>query len=1303
VRLTVVSPAATADVEVDEGVPVARLCGSLARLTGDPAWRSGLITADGVPLTDDHPTGLAPLRHGATLRPGPGPVPDAVRAARAPWHLAVVGGPDTGALLVADGPTTLGPGGRHPVHDDEPWLVLLRPRAARNGRTRRRVLVARRPVLASTARRRPRWRRTVPAVFVRGTTSPAFLVSARGRSRRIRRWRWTPWRVGDSLHAGSSTLVVRRPDAALARSRGRAALAGWMRYLPAVAGATTSAALALTMHQPVLLLGALSALVLVGPRASTAPQLEPVPAPDASLDVAALRVDMAAASDGAAGRRPSTDGPRAGPSPTGPPPPGQSWIGPVPTDGPSFARGWDGDLAVVGRRPEALAAARGLALGVLAAEPATVVELRTDRPGDWSWLVWFGGVLVGPATETASAGAAEPARTGPRLVVLDGRHGHEAVAGSPRVLRVVDGRPPPWCTAAIEVDGRTARPGGGGTVRTLPYVGVSAAVADATARALAGRSDRSGDHPEDVLLGDLPGVPPPDPDAIARRWAHPTLAIPLGRAADGSPVVADLVRDGPHALVAGTTGSGKSELLATITLGLALAQPPDRLAVLLVDFKGATGLPPALAELPHVIGHVSDLDAAGARRTLRGLAAELRRRERVLAARGARDLAELDPLDPGTPPRLLVVVDEFRALADELPELLPSWARLAAQGRSLGVHLLLATQRPAGAVPADLRANVGLRVVLRVVDAADSSDLVGVPDAAGFDRPGMALLSRGPGRPELLHVARAVSHRPRPPVRLATPWPADPGGGWAPPPPPGDARREPRRDPATSDLQDEGGPAGRARTRPGGPAPRAGDGRATRSDDGPAAWVAAIRAAAVDRTAATGAWLPPLPPRIAWSDVPPGSGLPLALADLPDDLARGPVRWDADAGHLLVLGGPGSGRSTALSTVAAAALAEGRPVHAVGLPAALVPRGVSSRLDADDGPRVARLIRLLAGSRPSGDRRALLVVDDVATVVATLAPLARGAALECLEQLWAAAGGPVAVAAAGGIGAATQRLAPFFADRLVLGSPDPTGDLLAGVPLELAGPRTVPGRAVHLGRGGAALCQVALPPPESRHGPRAGTGPPLARGSTAHGGRDQAAPRVRPLPTRVAGPLPPPEAPPTGRGPLVTLGLGGDDAGPVAVDLARPLLVVGPRGSGRTAALEVLAAGAAAAGLRTVHPAGPADLDAEGVLLVVDDLDELTVQDPALADALTARLATREPVRLVAATTTAHAVGAFRGPVPALCRSGRVLVLDVTEPGAADLLGPEGPWLADARRQPPGRGALRLGRDVVPLQVVAPD
>ena len=1279
VRLTALSPAGAADVEVDDGLPVRRLRGALARLTGDPSWLSRPFTADGVGLDDDHPAGVAPLRHGATVRPGPGATPDAVRAARAPWHLAVVAGPGTGALLVAEGPTTLGPRGELPVTDDEPWLVLLRPpRLPRPWRPRRARPHPSPVGVAGSGR--PRRRPRVALVLVRGTTSPAYLVPARGRARRIARWRWTSWRVGDRLQAGSSTLALRLRDAPPAARRHDPAR--WLRLAPAAAGATTSAALAATMHQPVLLLGALSALVLVGQRPAP-PGPRPGPEPEPPLDLAALRVALAADPTGAALRsRDGTADALAGHAPPERPP------GPAGRSG-VLSAVWEGELTVAGPRPAALAAARGLLLDLLAADPAAAVELRTGRPGDWSWLRWFDGTVTcsgvsgrdGPTGRplTGHGATGDGGRIRRRLVVVDDERPPGRVDGPGRVLRLVGGRPPPWCTTVLEVGGRTARLTEGDRTRALPFVGVSPGVAEAVARGLAGRSHPHPASSGDVLLGDLPGVPPPEAGAIALRWGRPALTVPVGRAADGSPVVVDLVRDGPHALVAGTTGSGKSELLATITLGLALAQPPDRLAVLLVDFKGATGLPPALAGLPHVVGHLSDLDAAAARRTLRGLAAELRRRERILAARAARDLAELDPADPGTPPRLLVVVDEFQALADELPELLPSWARLAAQGRSLGVHLVLATQRPAGAVPADLRANVGLRAVLRVVDAADSTDLVGIPDAAGFDRAGLALLARGPGRPEVLRVARALPGRRRQPVRLAAPWSAGPG--WTPVAPPGPSgtdparpARAPERDTAEpTDPRPEGG-------RPTGPA----GGPPTRPDDGPSAWVRAIRAAAAGRPSATGPWLPPLPPHVEWSDVPSGPGLPLALADLPDELSRGPVRWDPDAGHLLVLGGPGSGRSTTLAAVASAALAAGRPVHAVGLPSGLVPRGVASQLDVEDGARVARLVRLLSGGRPAAGRRPLLLVDDLPAVAAVLGPLARGAALECLERLWAVAGGPVAVVAAGGIGGATLRLSPSFADRLVLGSPDPTGDVLAGVPLELAGQRRRPGRAVHLGRGEAVLCQVALAP----------AGRPEDAAARADGATpDDATPRVRTLPTRVSGPLPP------GPAPFVALGLGGDDAGPVGMDLTLPLLVVGPRGSGRTTALDVLAAGAANAGLRVVRPRCAADLDAEGALLVVDDVDELEARDPALAEALAGRLGARDPLHLVAATTTAHAVGAFRGPVPTLCRAARLLVLDVTEPGAADLLGPEGPWLAEARRQPPGRGALRLGRDVVPLQV----
>ncbi len=179
--------------------------------------------------------------------------------------------------------------------------------------------------------------------------------------------------------------------------------------------------------------------------------------------------------------------------------------------------------------------------------------------------------------------------------------------------------------------------------------------------------------------------------------------------------------------------------------------------MLLVDYKGGAGFGPC-ARLPHVVGLVTDLDAALAARALTGMRAELRRREEVLARWSVPDLAALRRCAPAeAPPRLLVVVDEFRALADDVPAFVPGLLRVAAQGRSLGVHLLLATQRPGGAVGPDLRANLAVRVALRVTDPSESLDVVDVPDAAAIPASavGRAVLRRGPARPEPLQVAHA--------------------------------------------------------------------------------------------------------------------------------------------------------------------------------------------------------------------------------------------------------------------------------------------------------------------------------------------------------------------------------------------------------------------------------------------------------------------------------------------------------------------------------------------------------------------
>jgi DNA segregation ATPase FtsK/SpoIIIE, S-DNA-T family len=206
---------------------------------------------------------------------------------------------------------------------------------------------------------------------------------------------------------------------------------------------------------------------------------------------------------------------------------------------------------------------------------------------------------------------------------------------------------------------------------------------------------------------------------------EPALAATLGCGASG-PIVLDLVAHGPHAVIGGTTGSGKSELLVTWLLGMAARRPPSAVAFLLFDFKGGSSFG-AVPRIPHCVGLVTDLDARAAKRALESLGAELRYRERTLAEAGARSI---DDLDGGSLPRLVVVVDEFASVAETFPELYAVFADVAARGRSLGVHLVLCTQRPAGIVRDAVMANIGLRISLRVTNAADSIAVLGSDAAA---------------------------------------------------------------------------------------------------------------------------------------------------------------------------------------------------------------------------------------------------------------------------------------------------------------------------------------------------------------------------------------------------------------------------------------------------------------------------------------------------------------------------------------------------------------------------------------------
>ncbi|OAE02336.1 FtsK/SpoIIIE domain-containing protein [Arthrobacter sp. OY3WO11] len=243
---------------------------------------------------------------------------------------------------------------------------------------------------------------------------------------------------------------------------------------------------------------------------------------------------------------------------------------------------------------------------------------------------------------------------------------------------------------------------------------------------------------------------PPSPAHTAARWnstaGAEALAVPLGMQATG-PLVLDLHTDGPHLLVAGTTGSGKSELLRTLVLALALTHPPDRVNFLFVDFKGGAGLGP-LAGLVHCVGVLTDLSVHELERTLTSLKAEIRLREQALATAQVPDLAayRLTPTSRDNPlPHLVIVIDEFRMLVDDAPEALRELMRIASIGRSLGLHLVMATQRPQGALTADIRANVTSSIALRVQSDLESHDILNTKAAAGISlsTPGRAFIARG--------------------------------------------------------------------------------------------------------------------------------------------------------------------------------------------------------------------------------------------------------------------------------------------------------------------------------------------------------------------------------------------------------------------------------------------------------------------------------------------------------------------------------------------------------------------------------
>ena len=387
------------------------------------------------------------------------------------------------------------------------------------------------------------------------------------------------------------------------------------------------------------------------------------------------------------------------------------------------------------------------------------------------------------------------------------------------------------------------------------------------------------------------------------------LRAVVGQSAQGT-FALDLRADGPHALVGGTTGAGKSELLQTWILGMATAHSPQRVTFLLVDYKGGSAFRDCV-ELPHTVGLVTDLSPHLVRRALASLSAELRYRERLLAQNKAKDLLELERRgEVDAPPSLIIIVDEFAALVQEVPGFVEGIVNVAQRGRSLGLHLILATQRPTGVIKDNLRANTNLRLALRMADENDSADVLGSSMAAYFDPalPGRSVSKSGPGR--------------------LTPFQAAYAGGWtSDTPPPPEIR-----------IETLGYGLGQVWELP----VNESDADHAKADLGPTDIQRLVSTIGI---AAKTAELPT--PRVPWRpELQPVYDLALLLtarrddelvfgvADDPDNQAQPVVAFNPDKeGNLAVFGASGSGKSVFLRTIALAAgfTAHGSPCHVYGI------------------------------------------------------------------------------------------------------------------------------------------------------------------------------------------------------------------------------------------------------------------------------------------------------------------------------------------------------------------------------------
>lgn len=476
---------------------------------------------------------------------------------------------------------------------------------------------------------------------------------------------------------------------------------------------------------------------------------------------------------------------------------------------------------------------------------------------------------------------------------------------------------PRQCQAIVELEitqPRLILLTGAPSVREIPFEPdrVSVEWADRLARALAPlrlqRAAAPSEIPATVTLLDLLGVERVEDLDVLARWqaSEPfkSLAVPLGKRTGDNPLFLNLHErgHGPHGLVAGTSGSGKSELLQSLVASLAVHFHPHDVAFVLVDYKGG-GMANAFQDLPHLVGTITNLQGTLAIRALTSLKAELQRRQRLFEQARVNHIDDYqkkyrqkevaEPL-----PHLVLIVDEFAELKADQPDFMRELISAVRVGRSLGVHLILATQKPAGVVDEQIWANSRFRLCLRVERPEDSQEVLKRPDAADLTQPGRAYLQVGNN--ELFELFQAA---------------------W------GGAPYAPGMTAAADEIVEVALDGTRHSLRPSSrPVPISVTGSQLQ------ALVAYLHELAQREGIARlrGPWLPPLPEQVWLDEVRPPTGwngqtwLPeqewlrpvIGLVDDPAAQAQYPLAIHlAKEGHLAVYGAPGTGKTTFLQTL----------------------------------------------------------------------------------------------------------------------------------------------------------------------------------------------------------------------------------------------------------------------------------------------------------------------------------------------------------------------------------------------------